>query len=110
MQDGVGLSLLHVLQQLTDFRCRRRDDLDTASFRLHQDFVHYRKRTVGAGPDNEPLGSPGNLFLGRKRRVAEPFAELLRRSFLPFPHFAPVDHHIMRVTLSLDLDLAKFDQ
>ncbi len=47
---------------------------------------------------------------GRKRRVAELFAELLGRSFLPFPHFAAVDHHIMGVALSLDLDLAKFDQ
>src|SRR5260370_41363824 len=42
--------------------------------------------------------------------VAELFAELLGRSFLPFPHFAAVDHHIMRVALSLDLNLAKFDQ
>src|SRR5437016_3675206 len=65
---------------------------------------------MGAGPYNEPLASPGNFFPGRKRRVAELFAELLGRSFLPFPHFAAVDHHIMRVALSLDLDLAKFDQ
>src|SRR5205814_8646591 len=65
---------------------------------------------MGAGSDNEPLASPGNFFPGRKRRVAELFAELLGRSFLPFPHFAGVDHHIMRVALCLDLDLAKFDQ
>src|SRR4030095_17091623 len=65
---------------------------------------------MGAGPDNEPLASPGNFFPGRKRRVTEFFAELLGRSFLPFPHFAAVDHHIMRVVLSLHLDLAKFDQ
>src|SRR5260370_34624263 len=65
---------------------------------------------MGAGPDNEPLASPGNFFLSRKRRMAELFAELLGRSFLAFPHFAAVDHHIMRVALSLDLDLAKFDQ
>jgi hypothetical protein len=38
------------------------------------------------------------------------FAELLRRSFLPFPHFAAFDHHIVRVALSFDLDLAKLDQ
>src|SRR6266480_4363084 len=110
MQDGVGLALLHFLQQLTDFQCRRRNELDTALFRLRQDFVHYRKRTMGAGPDNEPLASPGNFFPSRKRRVAELFAELLGRSFLPFPHFAAVDHHVMRVALSLDLNLAKFDQ
>ena len=42
--------------------------------------------------------------------MAELFAELLGRSFLPFPHFAAVDHHIMRVALSFNLDLAKFDQ
>jgi hypothetical protein len=36
------------------------------------------------------------------------FTELLGRSFLPFANFAAVDHHIMRVVLSLDLDLAKF--
>ena len=41
---------------------------------------------------------------------AELFAELLGRSFLPLPHFAAFDHHIMRVALSLDLDLPKFDQ
>jgi len=46
----------------------------------------------------------------RKRRLAELFAELLGRSFLPFANFAAVDHHIMRVALSLDFDLAKFDQ
>src|SRR5438874_12698814 len=56
------------------------------------------------------LPPQGNFFPGRKRRVAELFAELLGRSFLSFPHFAAVDHHIMRVALSLDLDLAKFDQ
>jgi len=65
---------------------------------------------MGAGSDKEPLASPGNFFPGRKRRVAELFAELLGRSFLAFSHFAAVDHHIMRVALALDLDLAKFDQ
>src|SRR6266487_948626 len=65
---------------------------------------------MGASPDNEPLASPGNFFPGRKRRVAELFTELLGRSFLPFPHLAAVDHHIMCIALSLDLDLAKFDQ
>ena len=34
MQDGVRLALLHFLQQLTDFRCGRRNDLDTAPFPL----------------------------------------------------------------------------
>ena len=65
---------------------------------------------MGADPDNESLASPWNFFPGRKRCVAELFAELLGRSFLPFSHFAAVDHHIMRVALSRDLDLAKFDQ
>src|SRR5215471_2259789 len=65
---------------------------------------------MGAGPDNEPLAPPRNFFLGRKRCVAELFAELLGRSLLPFAHFTAVDHHIMRVAFSLDLDLAKLDQ
>src|SRR5436190_22548986 len=52
---------------------------------------------MGAGPDNELLGSPGNFFPVRKRSVAELFAELLGRSFLAFPHFATVDYHVMRV-------------
>ncbi len=34
MQDGVRPALLHFLQQLTDFQCGRRNDLDTAPFRL----------------------------------------------------------------------------
>jgi hypothetical protein len=42
--------------------------------------------------------------------VAELFTEFLGRPFLPLPHFAGVDDQIMRVALSLDLDLAKFDQ
>jgi uncharacterized protein (TIGR02246 family) len=110
MQNGVRLALLYFLQQLTDFRSRRRNNLDTAPFPLRQDFVHYRKRAMGAGPNNEPLASPGNIFSSGKRRMTELFAELLGRSFLSFPHFAALDHYIMRVALSLDLDLAKFDQ
>src|SRR6266480_4442081 len=65
---------------------------------------------MDTGPDNEPLASPRNFFPDRKRRVAKLSAEFLGRSLLPFPHFATVDHHIMRVPLSLDLYLAKFDQ
>jgi len=65
---------------------------------------------MSAGSDNEPLASPRDFFPDRKRRVAVLFAELLGRSFLPFANFAAVDHDIMRVALSLDLDLAKFDQ
>ena len=65
---------------------------------------------MGAGPYNEPLTSLRNFFPDRKRRVAKLFTKLLGRSFLSFPHFAAVDHHIMRVALSLNLDLAKFDQ
>jgi hypothetical protein len=110
MQDGVSLALLHFLQQLTGFRCGRGNDLDPAPFALCYYFVHYRKRAMGAGPDNEPLASLGNFFPGRKRRVAEPFTKLFGRSFLPFPHFAALDHDIMRVALSLNLDLAKFHQ
>ena len=34
MQDGVRLPVLHFLQQLTDLRCGRRNDLDTALFPL----------------------------------------------------------------------------
>src|SRR5262245_2569801 len=65
---------------------------------------------MGAGSDKQPLASPGNFFSGRKRRVVELCAEFLRRPFLPLPHFAAVDHHIVRVALSLYLDFAKFDQ
>ena len=110
MQDGVSLTLLDFLQQLTDFRCGRRNELYTAPFRFRQDFVHDRKRAMGAGPHNEPLASPRNLFPGRKRRVAEFFAVFFGRSLLAFPHFAAFDHHIMRVALSINLYLAKFDQ
>ena len=65
---------------------------------------------MGAGSDNEPLTSQGIFFPDRKRRVAKLFAELFGRSLLPEPHFAAVDHHIMCIALSLDLDLAKLDQ
>src|SRR5438874_1733026 len=110
MQDSVRLALVHFLQHLTDFRRGRRNDLDTAPFRLSSDFVHYRKRAMCTGPDNEPLPSPRNFFLGRKRGVAKLFPELLGRPFPPSPNFAAVDHHIMRVARSFDLDLAKSDQ
>ena len=65
---------------------------------------------MSAGSDKKPLASPGNFFLGRKRRVTKLFAELLGRAFLPFPHFAAVDHHIMPIACSLDLDFAKFER
>lgn len=34
MQDRVSLALPYFVQQLTDFRCRYRNNFDTASFRL----------------------------------------------------------------------------
>jgi hypothetical protein len=34
MQDGVRLALVHFIQQVTDVRCGRHNNLDTASFRL----------------------------------------------------------------------------
>jgi hypothetical protein len=34
MQNGVSLTLVHFFQQLTDFQCGRRNELDTAPFRL----------------------------------------------------------------------------
>ena len=34
MQNGVRLALLYFLQQLTDFRCGRRNNLDTAPLRF----------------------------------------------------------------------------
>jgi hypothetical protein len=34
MQNSVRLALLHLFQQLTDFQCGGRNDLDTAPFRL----------------------------------------------------------------------------
>jgi hypothetical protein len=63
---------------------------------------------MSVGPDDQPLASPRNFFSSRKRRVPELFTELLGRPLLPFPHFAAVDHDIMAIPLSLDLDLAKF--
>src|SRR5215470_10118450 len=65
---------------------------------------------MGARSDKEPLASPRNFFPGRKGHVAELFAEFLGRSFLPLLHFAAVDHDIVRVALSFDLDLTKFHQ
>jgi len=65
---------------------------------------------MDASPNDEPFASPRNFFPCRKRRVAKVFAKLLGRSLLRFPHFAAVDHDIVAIPLSLDLDLAKFDQ
>jgi len=65
---------------------------------------------MSAGPHNEPFASPRNLFPNGKRCVTEFSAELFGRTFFPFPYFAAVDHHVMRVALSIDLDLAKCDQ
>ena len=63
---------------------------------------------MDAGSHNELFTSPRNFFPCRKRRVAEFFTKLLGRSFLPFPHFAAFNQHIMRVALSLNVDLTKF--
>ena len=42
--------------------------------------------------------------------MAQLSAELLGGSFLSFPHFAAVYHHIVRIARSLYFDFAKFDQ
>jgi hypothetical protein len=69
MQDGVRLALLHFLQQLRDLQCGRRNELDTAPFPLRSNFVHYRKPTVRAGADNQPLAAPRNFFPDRDPRL-----------------------------------------
>jgi len=54
---------------------------------------------------------PQGIFSPAESGVRPNFSRnLLGRSFFPFPHFVAVDHYIMRVALSLDLDLAKLDQ
>jgi hypothetical protein len=89
MQDGEGLALFHFLQQVTRFQCGLRNDFDTTPFSLPYNFVHHRERAMRAGSDDELLASPGNFFLGRKRCVAELFAELLGRSFFRFRTLPP---------------------
>ena len=110
MQDGVSLALLHFLQQLTDFQCRRRNDLRYRAVSPPLGLRPLPEARHGRRSRQRAACLPGNFFPGRQRRVAKLFAELLGRSFLPFPHFAGVNYHIMRVALSLDLDLAKSDQ
>jgi hypothetical protein len=53
---------------------------------------------------------PQGIFSSPESGVWPNFSRnCLEGSFLPLPHFAAVDHHIMRIPLSLDLDLAKLD-
>jgi hypothetical protein len=70
MQDRVGLALLHFLQQLTDFQCGRRNDLDTAPFRLRQR-VHQTACVLERSPQGSKPAPEGlRAFKRRPRGLA----------------------------------------
>ena len=63
--------------------------------------------TLGAGSDDEPPPTPGNVLGDRQGRVPILVAQRFRRTLLSAADSSGVDHHVMGVPLAFDLDLAE---
>src|SRR5215475_1001078 len=102
VQDGV--CFLRVLTQLVNrLGCRQHEQLDMAApgFLFH--FVHDRQ-AARSGADDQPSAFPRDLFLRRKRRVAETLSEFLGRLLLTLADLATVDDHVVLVSDAVDAD------
>src|SRR5215471_1452571 len=66
-------------------------------------FVHDRQ-AARSGADDQPSAFPRNLFLRRKRRVAESLPEFLGGLLLPLADVPAVDDHVVLVSNAVDAD------
>src|SRR5262245_35414175 len=66
-------------------------------------FVHDRQ-AARSGADDQPSAFPRDLFLRRKRRVAETLSEFLGRLLLTLADLPAVDDHVVLVSDAVDTD------
>src|SRR5215831_4238579 len=69
-------------------------------------FVHDRQ-AARSGADDQPSAFPRDLFLRRKRRVAETLSEFLGRLLLTLADLPAVDDHVVLVSDAVDTDRTK---
>ena len=107
MQDGVGVVSGFLLQTFEGFRGRENDQLDPSfpGFALHR--VHDGERARESIADDQLAALPGNLLFSGERGVAEFVAEFLGEFLLPFLDLSPIDDHVVRVRLAVDLNRAE---
>jgi hypothetical protein len=102
VQDGV--CVLRVLAQLINrLGCRQHQQLDMAAHGFLFHFVHDRQG-ARSGADDQPSAFPRDLFLRRKRRVAESLPEFLGGLFLALADLPAVDDHVVLVSDAVDAD------
>src|SRR5262245_3825298 len=103
VQDGVRVPWV-VLEQLNGLGGGAHDQLHAALLCFRLDLVHDGEVAEHAGPDDQALALPGDLFLRRHRRVAELLPELPRRFLFPPAEFTPVQDDVLGVLLPVDLE------
>src|SRR5262249_59265199 len=83
--------------------CRQHEQLDMAApgFLFH--FVHDRQ-PARSGADDQPSAFPRDLFLRRKRRVAESLPEFLGGLLLALADLPAVDDHVVLLRNAADAD------
>src|SRR5262245_33915444 len=74
-----------------------------AAFGFFFYFVHDRQ-SARSGADNQPCAFPWDLFLQRKRRMAESLPEFLGGLLLPLADLPTIDEHVMIVSDPVDAD------
>src|SRR5262249_53360669 len=105
VQDGV--CFLRVLAQLLNrLDCRQHQQLDMAALGFLFHFVHHRQSAC-SGADDQPSTFPRDLFLRRKRCVAEIIPEFLGGLLLTLADLPSIDEHVAFVSDPVDADRTK---
>src|SRR5207244_7903268 len=93
-----------LLQRLDSFNRRQNQQLDLMALGLALYFLHHRQSAVCSGADHKSVAFPRYVLLDRQGRVSEVVPELFRWPFLPFADLPMVDHDIVFIGASVDLE------
>ena len=109
MKYGVDLTSVEVCNQPTCVLCGYGGEVYAPTASLLEHFGHDRERAIGAGPDDQPVSTPGELLVSREGSMPELIAVRLGRLLLPFPHLATRNDYVVVVLPPLDLDGSESD-
>ena len=110
MQHRVDVLRLEMTEQAARLRRRQRSGLDPAPRRLRLQVWGNRQAAIGAGPDDEPLSTPRDVFGDREWGVPELVAQHVRWSFSATADTAAVDDHVPVVSFALDPEFSERDE
>ncbi len=102
MQDRIGFCSI-LIQRFNGLDRWKHLQFNVAPFRLALHLFHHRQSAVGPCAGRQPAAFPRDVLFYRERRMSKSVAEFLGGFFL-FVHLPTIDHHVVFVSDSVNLD------